>query len=146
MLHRTLKSQGGAVAHHGHSTAQTKKLLPGAAGYFNRTDLGWVHGHHEMNYRKKSLGWAAYSKENMDPFAPFANKTPFRHMETSTPGLWFAAGHLGIFHWGWLRWPLWSKTILYMVVPFPFSYFAYRFRYAKGGYVQKNVGAVFGAS
>ncbi len=145
MLHRTLKPLGGDVAHHGHGHAAhaAKKLIPGSAGYYNRTDLGWVHGHREMNYRKKSLGFKAYTKEHMDIWAPFANKAPFRHMETATPGMWFAAGHNDLFSGAPNRY--WGKTFLFMVVPFPYMYFCYRFRFAKGGYVQKNVGAVFGA-
>ena len=148
MLHRTLlKSGHSEVAHHsGHGAhaVAAKKLIPGTSGYMARTDLGWVHGHHEMNYRKTSLGMKAYSKEHMDIWAPFANKAPFRHMETSAPGTWFAAGHLAIHQWGWLKWPLNSKVLLTWVGVFPFGYMSYRFRYAKGGYTQKNIGAVFG--
>ncbi len=148
MLHRTLlKSGHSEVAHHtGHAAHghAAKKIIPGTAGYAARTDLGWVHGHHEMNYRKTNLSWGAYSKENMDPWAPFGNKAPFRHMETFAPGLWFAGGTIPHFQWGTLKWPFLGKILFWWGIPFPWMAFEYYFRYAKGGYVQKNKGAVYG--
>lgn len=160
MLHRTLlkSGHGAEVAHaaHGHGhAAHAKKLIPGSAGYYNRSDLGWVHGHHEMNYRKKALGMKAYSTKgeaHFDIWAPFANKLPYRHQETSAPGLWFAAGTpLDLWSWSkgvipWLRWPLMGKSLLWMGTPFLVQAFAHNFRFTKGGSVQKNVGAVFGVA
>ena len=148
MLHRTLLKSGHSEVVHSTGNAAhaaaAKKLIPGTAGYFGRTDLGWVHGHREMNYRKKALGFKAYHKEHMDIWAPFANKAPFRHMETAAPGTWFAAGHLAIHQWGFWKLPLNIKAWLCWGVPFVVGIFAYVFRYAKGGWVEKNKGAVFG--
>jgi hypothetical protein len=148
MLARTLlKSGHSEVAHHSGHAAHghaAKKIIPGTAGYMARTDLGWVHGHHELNYRKTSLGFKAYNKDNMDIWAPFANKLPFRHMETSAPGMWFAGGTPAVHHWGFLKWPLNSKVVTTWFTAIPFAYLGYRMRWAKGGYTQKNMGAVFG--
>ena len=149
MLHRTLLKSGHAeVAHHSGNAihaASAKKLIPGSAGYYNRTDLGWVHGHKEMNYRKTAYGMKAYSKENMDPFGPWQMMSPFRHMETFWPSAWFAGGTIPWHHFGALRWPATRQSLKWWGTPFPVMYLAYRMRYAKGGYTQKNVGAVFGS-
>ncbi len=151
MLHRTLLKSGHSheVAHHGGNAvhaAAAKKIIPGSSSYYQRTDLGWVHGHHEMNYRKTNLGWKAYNKDNMDPHAPFQTMLPFRHMETFWPAGWFAGGTIPSHHWGPLKWPFLNKIMIWWMSPFPIGYVEYRVRYAKGGYTQKNMGAVFGVT
>eukprot|EP00759_Apiculatamorpha_spiralis_P018169 PhF_6_TR24526/c0_g1_i1/m.33860 len=98
-----------------------------------------AHAHHEMNYRKKHLGWKAYAQS--DSFAPFQTVLPRRHMEGLYPGRWFAAGHYD------LRVTRLSNTLCHFSTCFlGFGVLAlyYVVRHTRNGWVIKNKGAVSG--
>jgi hypothetical protein len=141
MLHRSLVVAGEVGYHKPHVA---KKILERSATYTHNSNLQCVHYHKEMNYRKKPLGWKAYSKENMDIWGEAMNPLPWRHAETKFPGIWMGCGHHNPKQWGWAhmfvarKW--WCITYGGSLVPL----LTYWKRMNDNGFEQKNMGAVFG--
>lgn len=148
MLHRSLARAGSHAAHdaghHGHAPAH---IIKGSAPYTHSTTLSWIHAHKELNYRKKALGWGAYSAKNCDVFAPFANTYPARHIETKLPGMWMGAGHLRVCpeQFGWRSWKFHARFALVPMASLGLFAFMYWWRIAHlNGWTIKNKGAVSG--
>jgi len=98
-----------------------------------------AHGHHEMNYRKKALGWGAY--KYADPFAPFSAMLPRYHVETVYPGRWFAAGHYNLREQG-LKFALSTWGCIASGATIALT--QYYVRMSRNGWIIRNKGAVRG--
>ena len=141
MLHRTLAAAGEVGYHKPHVA---KKIIERQANYTHGSNLGSLHFHSEMNYRKVPAGWKAYNKNHMDVWGEAMNPLPHRHVETKLPGIWSGAGHHNPKQWGWMnmfvarKW--WLITYGGSCVPI----LTYYKRMYDNGFEQKNMGAVFG--
>jgi hypothetical protein len=141
MLHRSLVATGGHGHGHGHHVP--KKIIERSAQYTHSTTLGWYHFHPEANFRKRHLGFKAYSKENMDIFGqniPF----PVRHFDTKAPGMWMGAGHHNPKQWGPCKWLGLRKWWMVSMGGTFMPMCTYYKRMSDNGFEHKNKGAVFG--
>ncbi len=146
MLHSTFKSMGDHGAH-GHSAEPVKvHIIERSAAYTHTSSLGWMHFHMEPNFRKKPLGWKAYSAQNLDVFAPFHVGLPRRHAEKAVfPGLWSGWGHMNARHFGWCNIKVARKWWMAGWFPFAVALFLFWYRIGyKQNWETKNKGAVSG--
>ncbi len=148
MLHNSLRRAGSHAAHGDHHhVSKHVKVVERTAAYCQNTNLGWIHAHKEMNYRKKALGIKAYSPEYMDPYAAFQTTYPYRHVETCRPGTWFGAAHFIVTpeHFGPYCWKWAAKTMFSPLTGVFLVCFGWWFRI---GYINhygiRNKGAVSG--
>ena len=146
MLHRSLRRTGSAAAHD-LPVSKNVQIIERSAPYTHSTSLGWVHVHKEMNFRPHAMGWRAYTSKYMDPFAPFSQTYPARHVETKFPGMWMGCGHLrvdeknfGKFLWKWYLKGTWGQ-----LAGCAYVFYGWWFRIGYvNNYAIRNKGAVSG--
>lgn len=137
MLHRTLTAPGEVGYHQPHVP---KKVIERSAAYTHSSTLGHIHFHKEANYRKKPLGFAAYSMKNMDIWGN--QSMPLRHIETKMPGTWFAGGHVPLaFNY---RGRMARKWFAVYGGGVGMAMLNYTWRMHKNGWELRNRGAVYG--
>ena len=137
--HAPVPSKAGGQLHgsgHGAADGHHAAHTNGRAGHPYHL---CAHGHKEMNYRKKALGWKAYYQ--CDSFAPFQVMLPRYHVETVYPGRWFGAGHYNMKE-KW--WTFGIQGFATIGGGLGIGYFQYWVRMHRNGWVIKNKGAITG--
>ena len=143
MLHNTLRKKGAAEA------ANVAVLhSERAAPYISNSNLCGIHAHAELNFRKRPpLGaFKAWGPPYADPYAPFQQITPRRHISKTLESFWFAGGHIamkpGFFGIGNYKIFRWFQGI--NLVGVSLALFTYWKKMSVNGWDWKNKGAVFG--
>mmetsp|Transcript_29016 Transcript_29016/g.33527 ORF Transcript_29016/g.33527 Transcript_29016/m.33527 type:complete len:144 (+) Transcript_29016:31-462(+) len=141
MLAKTLRRAGD---HGSHVPAISK--LDRVASYMAGAQIT-VHPHEEPNFRKRPVGWAGWnSPKYTDPFAPFVQQTPVRHVDRGAFfGMWFGMGHFALKNFfGPLHWKFWLRVAFCGVAGWGAALALYSLRMWKNGWQWKNRGAVYG--
>lgn len=147
MLAKTLRRAGGGHGHGHGSSVPSTVAIDRTAPYFNHSKIVGFHAHHEPNFRKAPVGWAGWnSPKYQDPFAPYMQQTPVRHVEKGAMfGMWFGMGHFALKNFfGPLHWKFWARTGGIGFCGWSAALFFYSVRMSKNGWQWKNRGAVFG--
>lgn len=122
--------------------ANNRNARKAMAGYAQSWNLGWIHLHSEMNYRKKELGYAAYTYKHTDYYAPWQTTSPCRHIQKPLPGSWFGAGHWNCYLNHNVAWKLWTRSFICLGSLYPI--YAHWRRMTRNGWQVKNKAAVYG--
>ncbi|AAZ12770.1 uncharacterized protein TEOVI_000529600 [Trypanosoma equiperdum] len=149
MLARTLlrgTQEGSATVASSSSShaAATVAAVTRAAPYTRFSTLR-LHGHKEPNFRARPAGWKGWNDPKLqDPWAPFAQQSPCRHVERQGAGCWFAMGHFALKDFfGVLHWRFWARIAIWGGSGMSIALWTYALRMHRNGWEWKNRGAVF---
>ncbi|KAH9588794.1 hypothetical protein LSM04_007845 [Trypanosoma melophagium] len=137
-----------ALRRGGHETA-SHAIAPVAAidraAPYMRFNTLRMHAHHEPNYRARPAGWAGWNDKRLqDPYAPFAQQSPCRHVDRMFAGIWFGMGHFALRNFfGPLHWRFAARLMFWGVAGWLYALWTYGLRMHRNGWEWKNRGAVF---
>ena len=143
MLHNTIRKKGSAEAANV-AVLHSERV----AHYATHSNFCGIHAHPELNFRKRpALGnFKAWAPPYADPYAPFSQVTPRRHISRTLESFWFAGGHIAMKP-GWFG-PGQFRIHRYFMglnnVGAGLGLFTYWKKMDANGWAWKNQGAVFG--